>query len=54
MGPGRRDRDQQPEYDRVLAVLRDALGADAIAKLMAAAATTTEEHTVEDSFVKHP
>jgi predicted ATPase/transcriptional regulator with XRE-family HTH domain len=50
MGSGRRDRDQQPEYDRVLAVLRGALSADVVAKLMAAGSAMTEEQAVEEAL----
>ena len=47
MGSGRRDRDQQPEYDRILAVLHGALGADAVEKLMAGGAAMTEDEAIE-------
>ncbi len=47
MGSARAE--EQQEYDRVLNVLRDALGADALGKLMAAGAAMTEEQAVEAS-----
>jgi predicted ATPase/transcriptional regulator with XRE-family HTH domain len=46
----RRDKSTQQEYDRVLALLRDALGADAVAKLMAEGTALTEEQAVEETL----
>ncbi len=48
MGTARAE--EQQEYDRVLNVLRDAMGADALGKLMAAGAALTEEQAVEASI----
>ncbi len=45
-----RDLDQQPEYDRILAALRDGMGADATAKLMAEGGTMTEEQVVAEAL----
>jgi predicted ATPase/DNA-binding XRE family transcriptional regulator len=42
-----RDFIEQPQYDRVLAVLRETLGADALARLMAEGAAATEEQAVD-------
>lgn len=50
MGSGRRDRDQQPEYDRVLTVLHGALGSDVVAKLMVAGSAMTEEQAAEEAL----
>jgi len=36
-----------PQYDRIISALRESLRADAVAKLMAAGATMTEEQAVE-------
>jgi predicted ATPase len=41
---------REPEYARVLAVLREALSADTLAKLMASGAAMTEEQAIEESF----
>ncbi|MGA8100169.1 MAG: tetratricopeptide repeat protein, partial [Candidatus Cybelea sp.] len=46
MGSGREAEEQQ-EYDRALAILRDGLGADAVANLMASSAAMTEEQVVD-------
>jgi non-specific serine/threonine protein kinase len=48
MGTARAE--EQQEYDRVVNVLREVIGADALGKLMAAGATLTEEQAVEVSF----
>ena len=42
-----RDFIEQPQYDRALAVLRETLGADALANLMAEGAAATEEEAVD-------
>ena len=47
MGSARAE--EQQEYDRVLNLLGDAVGADALGKLMAAGAAMTEEQAVEAS-----
>lgn len=39
---------EQQEYDRVLAVLRDAMGADAVANTMAIGAAMPQEQVVEE------
>ena len=39
----------EQEYDRAHAVLRDAIGADAVARLMAEGATMTEERAIEEA-----
>jgi predicted ATPase/transcriptional regulator with XRE-family HTH domain len=36
-----------PQYDRIISALRESLGADAVAKLMAMGATMTEEQAIE-------
>jgi hypothetical protein len=41
----------EPEYDHTLVVLRETLGIDAVATLMAAGATMTEEQAVEEALV---
>jgi predicted ATPase/DNA-binding XRE family transcriptional regulator len=41
----------EPEYDHALVVLRETLGIDAVATLMAAGATMTEEQAVEEALV---
>ena len=46
MGSGWHHTDQQ-EYDRVLAALRDAIGTDEVATLMAAGAAMTEDQAIE-------
>ena len=40
---------EEPEFARALAVLRDALGADAVSKLLDAGATITEDQVVEEA-----
>ena len=52
MGSARAE--EQQEYDRVLNVLGDAVGADALGKLMAAGAAMTEEQAVEASNLAVP
>ena len=49
MGSGREDGEQH-EYDRALAVLREALGANAVAKLITEGAALTEEQAVEEAL----
>ena len=39
----------EQEYDRALAVLRDAIGADTVARLMAEGATMTEEQAIGEA-----
>ena len=41
---------QEQEYDRVLAVLRDAMGAELVANLMADGAAMTEDQAVEEAL----
>jgi predicted ATPase len=53
MGSARRWMDspeQEPYYHRALAVLRDALGGDTVAKLTAEGAAITEERAVEETL----
>jgi hypothetical protein len=53
MGSARRWMDspeQEPYYHRALAVLRDALGDDTVAKLVAEGAAITEEQAVEEAL----
>ena len=50
LGSGRRDRDQQPEYNRSLAVLCGALGSVVVAELMAAGSAMTEDQVVEEAL----
>jgi hypothetical protein len=45
-----RDFIERPQYERVLAVLRETLGSDALAKLMAAGATMNADQAVEEAF----
>lgn len=49
MGSGRYTPSQQ-EYDRVFALLSDAIGPEAVAKLMAEGAQMTEHQVVEEAF----
>ncbi len=52
MGSGWHHTDEQ-EYGRVLAALRDAIGTDEVATLMAAGAAMTEDQAIETaSFLK--
>jgi hypothetical protein len=46
MGSARKPNDR-PLYDRAMSAMRDAIGADALAKLMAEGAAMTEEQAVE-------
>jgi predicted ATPase len=53
MGSARRwidNPEQEPYYHRALAVLRDALGDDTVAKLVAEGAAITEEQAVEEAL----
>ena len=45
-----RDFIERPQYERVLAVLRETLGSDVLAKLMAAGATMNADRAVEEAF----
>ena len=45
-----RDFIERPQYERVLAVLHETLGSDALAKVMAAGATMSEDQAVEEAF----
>ena len=40
----------QPERDRALALLRDAIGADELAKLMGAGATMDQDEAIEQAY----
>jgi len=40
----------EPEYDRAIALLRDAIGVDAVASFMTAGATITEDQAVEEAL----
>jgi hypothetical protein len=44
---GSRDRIDEPEYDRVLTVLRDTLGSDELATLRAEGAAMTQEQVID-------
>jgi hypothetical protein len=45
-----RGMDERPVYDRTLTALRAAIGAEAVAKLMAEGAVMTEEQAVEEAL----
>ena len=45
-----RDFIEQPQYERILAVLRETLGADALVNLRAEGATMNEDQAVEEAF----
>ncbi|MGB8910551.1 MAG: helix-turn-helix domain-containing protein [Candidatus Cybelea sp.] len=45
-----RESDEQQDYARALALLRDALGTDALARLIAEGAAMTEEQAVEETL----
>jgi predicted ATPase len=45
-----RDFIERPQYERALAVLLELLGSDALAKLMAAGATMSEDQAFEEAF----
>ena len=45
-----RDFIEQPQYERALAVLRETLGADALANLMAEGAAMTQEQAIETAL----
>ncbi|MEO6834488.1 MAG: hypothetical protein ABI231_01085 [Candidatus Tumulicola sp.] len=49
MGSGRQPADQRV-YDRALAALHDAMGADTVASLMAEGAVMTEEQAVDEAL----
>ena len=51
MGSVRHQRDEQPEYDLALSVLRNALGADSVASLLTEGAAMTEEQAVALALV---